>query len=108
MNATLEEPKVQASNTESEMFGKVREKFPKIKGLQRRIKFLWRTDDNLGATPEEVAKKAPKTESNPAYYFRVDYLNPDNHYIQKSLFVLATKKKVVDLTKVTEPRVDNS
>jgi hypothetical protein len=108
MNAMLEEPKVQSGyQTDAEMFGKVREKFPKIKGLQRKIKFLWRTDDNLGATPEE-AKKALKVESNPAYYFRVDYYNPDNHYIEKSLFVMATRKKVVDLTKVSEPRVDKS
>lgn len=127
MDAICEEPevKIEVNPNQSEMFGKVRDTFKPISGLQRKIKFLWRTNDQLGAPIQPVTapapeakgkkgKKAVKTskevieETSEAFYFRVDYLNPDTNYIDKSFFVMATKNKVVDLTKASEPRVDNS
>lgn len=113
------EVKLEVNPNQTEMYGKVREKFQPISGLERNIKFLWRTNDHLGApiqpvatpSPEAKGKKSKKakavsptkspTESlSEAFYFRVEYLNPDTNYIDKSFFVMATKKEVIDLTKV--------
>jgi hypothetical protein len=111
MNATLEEPKAKETNpTEAEMFGKVRDKFPTIHGLNRKISFLWRTNDALGNPLPPDGKKAAaiKPDMTEAYYFRINFSHPETHYIIKSLFVMATKSKILDLTKAESPRVDNS
>lgn len=116
------EVKLEVNPNQTEMYGKIREKFQPISGLQRKIKFLWRDNDRFGApiqpatpVPETKGKKSKKAKAvsptenlSEAFYFRVDYLNPDTNYIDKSFFVMATKDKVVDLTKASEPRVDNS